>query len=344
VKKPILPSELIGEFFGVGSVGETDPKTPLAYVKPLKVPYAYELPIIREEDMIRRFAALVDGFEEKGDFVMDVDMYTYREITDDDSPLIVDETHAHGLYLMVQNASYDFFKTQQAAPATMCFSTRGTDGRQLVSKPMFHFYSSLMSRAAKGQVKHLSQYCKKIILCQDDPALGFVVKMIGEARGEGLTLKHVVQSTENVFPKETIPAYHYCDDWRQLVKDDWYLLWDGPPKIVHIDLLSFNPEISPDHAERLNSFLEKGGSLALGILPNVDGGFLKSVVETLTRNLATVMQSFHRSGVSVSLLSERTMISTQCGLSRASSSLTREIHEKNREFPAILRNAMKRFT
>lgn len=341
MKKPILPEELIGHFLGVGSVGETDPKVPLSYVKPLRVPYAYELPTLREEDMIRRFASLVDGFEEKGDFVMDVDMYSYRDMTEDDSPLLPDEAHAHSLYSMIENASYDFFKTQQAAPSTMCFSTRGADGKQLVTRAMFHFYSSLMSRAARGQAKHLSQCSRNLILCQDDPALGFVSKMLQEGKGEGLTLKHIIRSTEKVYPEGVIPAYHFCDDWRKLTEDDWYILWDGPPKIIHIDLLSFSPDIDSKHAEKLNSFLDSGGSIALGILPNVDSGFAKPVIETLRQNLARTLQSFHKSGVNVSLLDDRAMISTQCGLSRASSSLCREIHGKSKEFPLILKKAIK---
>lgn len=343
MKKTILPRELVGSFLGVGSLGETNPKAPLSYVKPLRLPYAYELPSIREEDMIRRFAALVDGFEEKGDFIMDVDMHTYRDITDNDTPLLPDESHAHSLYLMTQNASYDFFKTQQTAPSTMCFSTRGVDGKQLVSKTMFHFYCALMSRAAKGQLEHLSQYAKNIILCQDDPALGFVARMLREGKAEDLTLKHIAQSTESVFPKKSIPAYHFCDDWRKLVQDEWHVLWDGPPKIIHIDLLSFMPDIDSNHAEKVNSFLEKGGTIALGVLPNVDSGFNKPVVQTLEQNLARALQSFHNSGVNMGLLNDRAMVSTQCGLSSASSSLCKEIHDKSKEFPTVYQKAMMRF-
>jgi hypothetical protein len=165
--------------------------------------------------------------------------------------------------------------------------------------------------------------------------------MLHEGKGEDLTLKHIVQGTEKVYPERVIPAYHFCDDWRKLVDDDWYVLWDSPPKIVHIDLLSFSPDIDPDHAEKMNSFLDEGGSIALGVLPNVDSGFTKPVIETLKRNLTKTLQSFHKSGVNIGLLGDRAMISTQCGLSRASSSLCREIHGKSKEFPPILQKAIK---
>ena len=48
----LLPEALVGEFFGVGSVGDSDFKTPVEYVKPLKLPYAFQMTGLREEDML----------------------------------------------------------------------------------------------------------------------------------------------------------------------------------------------------------------------------------------------------------------------------------------------------
>ena len=338
----VLPGQLVGEFLGVGSVGESDPKAALPYVKRLKLPYAYQVPRIKEEDMIRQFGSLVEGFEEKGDYILDLDLYAYQEMTQNGTPLIPDQSHAHGLYLMMDGSRYEFFKTQQTAPATMCFSTRGSDGRQLVSQRMFHFYSSLMTRVAKGQVEHLSRSCKTVFLCQDDPALGFVVKMIRDGRADGLTLRQVIDGTEKLFPKSVVPAYHYCDDWRLLSSNGSYILWDGVPKIVHIDVLAFRPEIDPGQAESINSFMERGGALGLGVLPNVDDAYITPVTETLRRNLKLVLESFQKSTVSLDLLHDRAMISTQCGLSRASSPLSKEIHEKSNEFRSIFEETIKR--
>ncbi len=337
----VLPEQLVGEFLGVGSVGESDPKAALPYVKRLKLPYAYQVPRIKEEDMIRQFGSLVEDFEEKGDYILDLNLYAYQEMTQDASPLIPDQSHAHGLYLMMDGSRYKFFKTQQTAPATMCFSTRGSDGKQLVSQRMFHFYSSLMTRVAKGQVEHLSRSCKTIILCQDDPALGFVTRLIGDGRADGLTLKQVIDVSEKLFPRSVVPAYHYCDDWRLLSKDGSYILWDGVPKIVHIDVLSFRPEIDPGQAERINSFMERGGALGLGVLPNVDDAYVAPVVETLRKNLKPVLESFLKSRVSLDLMRDRAMVSTQCGLSRATSSLSKEIHEKSKEFRSIFEDTIK---
>ncbi len=285
--------------------------------------------------MIRQFAALIDEFEENGDFILDVDMYTYREITSDDQPLLVRAENFHSLYSLMDGTHYPYFKTQQTAPATMCFSIRGSDGKQLVNRYMFHFFESLMRRIAQGQYEHLSKSCGMIILCQDDPGLGFVKQMIESGHMNDLSFKQIINLTDGIYPKQVIPAYHYCDDWRLLVENEWYPLWESKSKLVHIDVVRYPPEINPQQAEKINAFLKRGGGLALGILPNVDDSYSKPILATLTDNLSRTIDLCQKSGIDVELLRSSSMISTQCGLSGASQELTRKIHELSPSFKEI---------
>lgn len=291
--------------------------------------------------MIRQFAALIDEFEEIGDFILDIDMYTYRDITENDEPLLVEEKNLHSLFAMMDGTRYPYFKTQQTAPATMCFSIRGSDGKQLVNRYMFHFFESLMRRISVGQYEQLLKHCDTIILCQDDPGLGFVKQMIESGRVKDLTLKHIIELTDGIYPKQVIPAYHYCDDWRILEHESWFPLWESKPKIVHIDVNRYPPEIDTEHAERINDFLRRGGGLALGILPNIDDAYEKPILETLEENLAKTLSTCQKSGIDMDLLENNSMVSTQCGLSGASPKLSREIHTLSSEFRSIFLKASK---
>jgi hypothetical protein len=327
-----LPENLAGQFFGVGSLGEKDHTAPLEYVKKIALPYSFQITALREEDMIRQFGATVDGFEEAGNLVLDVDIHTYREIISEDEAILPKEKYMRSLYSMMDGTRYPFFKTQQTAPATMCFSIRGTDGKQLLNLSMFHFFERLMERIAKAQVEHLSKHCDSIIICQDDPALGFTKNMIETGQVKDITLEQIIQRTDRIYPKEAIPAYHYCDDWRDLQEDGWYMLWDGAPKLVHIDVLRYPPDMSSGHAEKLNEFMKKGGGLALGVLPNIDDAYKRPVSETLETNLTSTLSLLSRCGVDMDLVKRNAMVSTQCGLSGASIELTREIHEQSNQF------------
>ncbi|HDD67150.1 MAG TPA: hypothetical protein ENG31_00825 [Candidatus Thorarchaeota archaeon] len=340
----LVPEDLVGHFFAVGSVSETDPQLPADYVSTLSLPYWYQLPALREEDMVRQFAYMIDGFEEEEDFVLDLDMFVYRDIVETEEPILIDEEHAHGLYILAEKGPFRFFKTQQTAPATMCFTVRGPDGKQLISAAMLRFFSSLMRRIAEGQVRFLREFCDTIMLCQDDPALGFVIKMAERDSSTGLTGAQIVRETESVFPAGAIPAYHYCEDWRSLRNDEEHLLWDTKTKIVHIDVVRYPPEIDEEQAERMNRFMERGGGLALGVLPNVDDGYSRPVIETLTENLHRVLALLGNRGVDISLLATNAMISTQCGLSRATPELVRQIHARSVEFPIAFERAVKRTT
>ena len=338
-----MPKQLAGHFFGVGSLGEPDSSVPMEYIKKLKLPYVYQLTSSRDEDMIRQFAAAIDEYEENGDFILDVDIHTYREITSEYEPLLPEEVNMAALYSLMDETNYPFFKTQQTAPSTMCFSIRDSDGIQLVNRSMFHFFERLMARIAKGQFNLLKDHCKTIIFCQDDPGLGFVKNMVESGKVSDLTFEQIIEKTDGIYPQGVIPAFHFCDDWRTLKKDDWYPLWESRPKIAHIDVLRYPPEVDSEQSEKMNKFMQKGGGLALGALPNVDDGFSETVLDTLRTNLNRIFKAFTSSGVDLELVKRNSMISTQCGLSGASPKLTKYIHEISEEFPAIFSEQIKLF-
>ncbi len=339
----VVPQRLVGEFFGVGSVGARDYTAPLDYITDLAVPYWYQLPRFKEEDMVRQFAYLIDGFEEEEDFTLDVDMYTYSEIMQDDSPLIPDNKHAHGLHLLRSRGPFVDFKTQQTAPATMAFTIRGPDGGQLLSKSMISFFASLMARVAAGQVEFLESFCDNIILCQDDPALGHTINMIQSNRIGGLEVGELARATESVYPKGAIPAYHYCDDWRRLRFGDNYFLWDSKARLIHIDVLHYPPHLESEQSEAINHFIERGGGFALGVIPNNEEAFFDSVIELLRRGLQSTFQGFTDSGVSIELITENSMVSTQCGLSGLSDALTERIHAESRKFDGVFKEVKDSF-
>ncbi|MHA1287426.1 MAG: hypothetical protein ACTSPB_08485 [Candidatus Thorarchaeota archaeon] len=338
-----MPKQLAGHFFGVGSLGEPDASVPSEYISKLALPYVYQMTASRDEDMIRQFAAVIDEFEENGDFILNVDIHTYREITSEDDALLPEEVNLGALYSLMNGTRYPFFKTQQTAPATMCFSIRDSNGQQLVNQSMFHFFERLMSRIAQGQVKHLREHCKTIIFCQDDPGLGFVKNMIETGKVTDLTLKQVIEKTDGIYPANVIPAFHFCDDWRAIESDGWYPLWESKPKLAHIDVVRYPPELDSEQADKVNLFLQNGGGFALGALPNVDDGFSQAILDTLHANLKSTFDAFVKSGVDLQLIGRNSMVSTQCGLSGASPKLTREIHELSSEFPAIFKEQIESF-
>ncbi len=319
----------------MGSLGEPNPSIPVDYVKKLNLPYSYSITALREEDMIRQFAVLVEEFEEKGNFVLDVDIHTYREMVSNDGPLMLDKEHGHSHYLMMDGTMYPIFKTQQTAPATMCYTIRDSSGKQHITQNMFYFFHRLMKRIAIGQVEYLSKFCDSLILCQDDPSLGHVFEMINQGLVPGLTLKEIINKTDSVYPKSVIPAFHYCDDWRILNFDGWYPLWESKPKLAHIDLVRYPPEVKQEQAKKMNEFMKHGGGLALGALPNVDNSYSKSILETLSINLKQSFRLLKESGVDLDLVERNTMVSTQCGLSGASPELSRKIHEESSKFQEI---------
>ena len=111
VTNPGIPQQIIGQFFGVGSIGETEYQTPLEYIASIAVPYAFQITSNHDEDMIRQIAYLINGFEDSGDFVLDLDLYTYQDIVQDKNSLLFDKAHSRATHL---------FETDQKFPIVHC--------------------------------------------------------------------------------------------------------------------------------------------------------------------------------------------------------------------------------
>jgi hypothetical protein len=159
--------------------------------------------------------------------------------------------------------------------------------------------------------------------------------MIKRGQVPGLSVRDVSERTDRVYPDGIIPAFHYCDDWRKVEVDGWFPLWESKPKIAHIDLVRYTPTLDEPQVEKVNDFLKRGGSLALGVLPNVNDGYSDTLLKTLETNLKNSLEKMNESGVDLDLIRTNALVSTQCGLSGASPTLCREIHEESLKFQDI---------
>jgi hypothetical protein len=341
--KSILPEKLVGRFFGVGSLVEAILDDAQDYVLNLALPYAYQRPESPEEDMIRQFGALLKGFEDDGTFIYDAGLDAYREMLENDDPLLPLPENFRSIYTLPKGRSFPFFKNELTAPSTMCYSIRGIDGKQHLTPQMFRFYGTLMSRVAKGYQKHFADSVGKMIICQDDPSFGFVAEAIKVGNAPGLTARQMMKTTDSIYPDGIIPAYHYCYDWRVLEEEHTHLIWESKPKIAHLDLITYPPVVDEAQAELMNRFLDSGGCIALGILPNVDSAYHESVIEYFRKSLRTTLSHLAATGVSMDLLQTRCLVSTQCGLSGATPSLAKEIHLHDKRYSEIVMEMLKEY-
>jgi len=339
--RSILPYDLLGHFLGVGSLVEKQSGEALEYVLNLKLPYTYQTPSIQEEDMIRQFGAVLENFEKEGTFIFDVDRDSFTDMMGDTDALLPYQSHFHSIYDIIEYGPFNFLKTQLTAPASMCYSIRDSSGTQLLTPQMFKFFTSLMSRISKGYFQHFKDSVQTLMVCLDDPALGFVIDMIENGKAPGLIPKQIMGSTDSILPSGVIPIYHYCYDWRILISEGSHLLWESSPKIAHLDMVSYPPNIDSEQAELVNNFLETGGGIALGVLPNIDTAYERGVLPVFEESLLRTLRLLQESGVDLSLLQSNSLVSTQCGLSGASPQISREIHNGDEKYPEIVDRSFK---
>ncbi|MDF1540583.1 MAG: hypothetical protein P1Q69_16925, partial [Candidatus Thorarchaeota archaeon] len=337
----LLPSELIGHFLGVGSLVESKIDEAMEYVLNLRLPYTYQTPSIQEEDMIRQFGSLLDDFEKEGTFIFDADRDIFTEMIQDTDALLPYKSHFHTIHNFIEYSPFSYLKTQLTAPASMCYSIRDSGGNQHLTPQMFRFFASLMSRIAKGYVNHFRDAVGTLMVCLDDPAMGFVIDLIDNGKVPGLVPRQVMGVTDQILPDSVVPIYHYCYDWRILKSEGIHLLWESKPKIAHLDMVAYPPDIDSEQAELVNKFIEAGGGIALGVLPNTDAPYDNGVLQVFEESLLRTLKLLQKSGVDLALLQSNAMVSTQCGLSGGSPEISREIHNGDEKYPQIVDMSFK---
>jgi hypothetical protein len=197
-----------------------------------------------------------------------------------------------------------------------------------------------MERIGTGYLKHFEKNVQTLFVCLDDPAFGFVADLIETGKAPGLSARQIMKVTDRILSLFKVPIYHYCYDWRILESEGIHLLWNSAPKIAHLDMIAYPPDISSEQSELINRFLEQGGGIALGVLPNTDAGYNGSVIDVFKQSLTKTLKLLEKSGVDLNLLRYNMLVSTQCGLSGASPKLSREIHQGDTKYPEIVANTL----
>ena len=161
---------------------------------------------------------------------------------------------------------------------------------------------------AAWQEHKLSRLSRNTIIFVDEPymaSLGSAFISLPEQRVRGLL--------EEVFRGITgLKGVHCCGN------TDWSLLLDTSIDILSLDAYNYAQSLSLYPAE-VKSFLERGGTIAWGIVPNEEEALKKEDEgELYDRLLEDAMAPFTRKGVRLEQLLKQSLITPSCGLAALS--------------------------
>ena len=215
--------------------------------------------------------------------------------------------YADGLYLFLETIGGQnpkAVKGQITGPISFGLTVTDQDRRPvLYDEVLADALAKHLRLKAAWQQRRLSEVCPTTILSVDEPYLSSLGSAyIALPRDQVLTLLDEVLA--GISGRKAI---HCCGN------TDWSVVLEANIDILSFDAYNYGESLSLYPSE-VKSFLDRGGVIAWGIVPNDDPSLARETELSLVDRLAETMELLAAKGVSLSLLQSRCLITPTCGL------------------------------
>lgn len=306
---------------GIGSLPHTSPKDACdLIIAALKdIPFWPQLSNLSfRENMYAQFLYHLPGvvIDEKEKRVtvdpnMDpgaIDGYLSRLLSGDVEHFAYSEDYFHGMFEMLGRKDeldgITLFKGQITGPISLGFQV--TDENR---KPIFYndIYRDMIISGlgimARWQERTLGQLCERTLIFVDEPFLS----MIGSAFISITRDKAVSHMNEVLGAMEGMTAIHCC------ANTDWGLVAQCDIDVISFDAYEFADSLLL-YGEDVIRFIEGGGMIAWGIVPNNEEFLAREDVHGLIARLEGIMGRLAQKGISMDDILASSLITPSCGL------------------------------
>jgi len=213
--------------------------------------------------------------------------------------------YAAGLHAFLSKATGSkIVKGQVTGPVTWGLRVTRQDGLGIFyDETLAETAAKFLRLKASWQENILREISPNTIIFIDEPylvSLGSVFTPIPEEKVPAL-LEEVIKGIKGV------KGLHCCGN------TNWSVLLDTKIDILSFDAYNYASSLST-HSDKVKSFLERGGSIAWGIVPNEEEALAKESLSGLRDRLEEAMAPFTRDGVKFRQLIAQGLITPSCGL------------------------------
>jgi methionine synthase II (cobalamin-independent) len=243
----------------------------------------------------------------------------------------ISSEYAAGLYqlLKYQNLSVKAVKGQITGPVSWGMTVGDNNGRAIAYDDVLGDASAkLLKLRAAWMEKELRKISTNTIIFVDEPYL----HSIGSAFF-ALNKEKVVGLIEEVLSGiNGLKGIHCCGN------TDWSIILGTSIDILGFDTYNYSQSLVL-YPEEVKCFIDRGGIIAWGIVPNQGGTLEKESLSSLEDRLEDVISQFTRKGFNIPFkkLIKQSMISPSCGLD----GLSNEEADRALELTARLADRMK---
>jgi methionine synthase II (cobalamin-independent) len=227
-------------------------------------------------------------------------------LENDHKKYAVRREYAAGLYafLSLENLSPKAVKGQVTGPVSWGLTITDVDRRSIIyDETLADAAAKLLRLKASWQEKVLSELSKNTIIFIDEPYM----TSFGSAF-VSISKEKVIRLLEEVFGGISgLKGVHCCGN------TDWSVLLGTSVDILSFDTYNYAQSLSLYPAE-VKRFLDKGGAIAWGIVPNEVEALAGETVASLKDRLEEAMAPFTRNSVPFKQLIEQGLLTPSCTL------------------------------
>jgi hypothetical protein len=330
---------------GIGSTPHIDPARAVDFILETfpEIPYWPQLPrrTFRENMYVQYTehvpGVLIDDEEERirvdlgDDWLEEAEGFYTMFLEEDPAPFGPSPAYAAGLYELLSRGPLEdawAVKGQVTGPISFGLQVTDTDLRpSLYDDMMRDAIIKNVLRHAQWQEAHLRKLNPRVLVFVDEPFLS----MFGSAYA-AISREDVIAALEEVFAGlECVTGTHCC------ANTDWSLLLATSVDILAFDAYGYaeNLALYPDD---LRQFLDRGGMLAWGLIPNTGEEAETITLEGARRVLGQALELFERKGFDREELLTKALFTPACGTGTLAiptaervMRLTRELSDQVRE-------------
>lgn len=278
----------------------------LSFLENMYAQFVYNIPgTIIDEENKRVFidtSSQAPGLDEFLSKILDedIDHFTYSK------------DYFNGLYqiLSMKDKLDDImmFKGQITGPISLGFQVIDQD-----RKPIYYndIYRDLIIKnlkmMARWQERTLHELSSKIMMFLDEPYLS----MIGSAfvsLSKEKTIEHINEVLSGI---EGVKAIHCC------ANTDWAMVLQCNIDVLSFDAYGYSESLFL-YPEQVKDFIEKGGTIAWGIVPTNDEDLNRENADSLLTRLEKNMETLSDKGISMDKILTSSLLTPSCGLGPAS--------------------------
>ena len=233
------------------------------------------------------------------------EFYTaYLENNTDKYPISPDYAAGLHRFLTLNNLSPLAVKGQVTGPVTWGLTVADENKRAIIYDDVLgDVVPKLLRLKASWQEKRLSQLSKNTIIFVDEPYMAAFGSV-----GVMLSKEQVISLEEEVFGGiRGLKGVHCCGN------TDWSVLLETSADIISFDTYNYAQSLTL-YPSQVKKFLDRGGAIAWGIVPNDEESVEKETAASLNDRLEEAMAPFTRVGIPFQQLIEQGLLTPSCGL------------------------------